>query len=165
MQKLLAIISCLGLLALGGCTNYRPLYGKGPNGEGVSTALASVSVPEQHLRSAQLIRNELLSSMGSATPRFNLILTVTEKTIDVSTLSESNLHRKRFNLVTHYDLVDVSSGKTATAGDSFSNVSYDTIRQPVADLQAASNATERAAQEVGQDLRQRIAAYFSDHPA
>ena len=92
-------------------------------------------------------------------------LTVTEKTIDVSTLSVSNLHRKRFNLAAHYELISVSTGAALASGDSFSNVSFDTVRQPVADLQAADNAVDRAAQEVGQDLRQRMAAYFSDHPA
>ena len=80
------------------------------------------------------------------------------------TLSASNLHRKRFNLAVHYELVNNSSGAVVYSGDSFSNVSFDTVRQPVADLQAATNAMERAAQEVGQDLRQRIAAYFADHP-
>ena len=165
MQKAIAILFCSGLLFLTGCASYRPLYGTGPSGESVSAALATIAVPEQHMRSAQLIRNELLSTMGNGAPRFSLRLTVTEKTIDVSTLSVSNLHRKRFNLAAHYELISVSTGAALASGDSFSNVSFDTVRQPVADLQAADNAVDRAAQEVGQDLRQRMAAYFSDHPA
>ncbi len=147
-----------------GCASYRPLYGKGPTGEGVTSSLAAVAVPEQHTRSAQLVRNELLNSMGSAPVRFLLKMVVTEKVIDVSTLSASNLHRKRFNLAVHYELMNMSSGAISSSGDSFSNVPFDTVRQPVADLQAANNAMERAAQEVGQDLRQRVAAYFADHP-
>ena len=165
MQKAIAILLCAGLLNLIGCTSYRPLYGTAPSGQNVSSVLASVAVPEQHMRSAQLIRNELLSTMGSGVARFSLRLAVTEKTIDVSTLSASNLHRKRFNLTSHYELVNASTGAVLTSGNSFSNVSFDTVRQPVADLQAADNAMERAAQEIGQDLRQRVAAYFSDHPA
>jgi LPS-assembly lipoprotein len=147
-----------------GCASYRPLYGKGPSGEGVTSSLAAVAVPEQPTRSAQLVRNELLNSMGSAPAKFSLKLLVTEKTVDVSTLSASNLRRKRFNLVVHYELVNISSGAVSSSGDSFSNVSFDTVRQPIADLQAANNAMERAAQEVGQDLRQRVAAYFADRP-
>ena len=165
MRVLLSIVLCIGLLSLTGCTSYRPLYGKGPNGEGVTTSLAAVTVPEQHTRSGQLVRNELLSSMGSAPVKFSLKIVLTEKTVDVSILSASNLHRRRFNLAVHYDLVNISSGAIVSSGDSFSNVSFDTVRQPVADLQAADTALERAAQEVGQDLRQRIAAYFADHPA
>jgi LPS-assembly lipoprotein len=165
MRILLSIAMCVGLLLLAGCTSYRPLYGKGPSGEGVTTSLAAVAVPEQHTRSAQLVRNELLNSMGSAPAKFSLKIIVAEKIVDVSTLSASNLRRKRFSLTVHYELVNNSSGVVASSGDSFSNVSFDTVRQPVADLQAASNAMERAAQEVGQDLRQRIAAYFADLPA
>lgn len=164
MRKLISILMCLGTLFVASCTSYRPLYGSGPTGEGVIASLASVAVPEQNTRSAQLVRNELLNGMGSAPVRFTLKMGVTEKTVDVSILSASNLHRKRFNLMVHYELVNISSGAIASSGDSFSNVSFDAVRQPVADLQAANNAMERAAQEVGQDLRQRVAAYFSDHP-
>lgn len=164
MQKASTIAILICLLALNGCTGYRPLYGKGPTGAGVPEALASVSIPEQNSRSGQLIRNEMLSTMGSASSRFSLRLTVTEKTIDVSTLSQSNLRRKRYNLTAHYELVNGVSGKVETTGDSFSNVSFDTVRQPVADLQAANNAMERAATEIGQDLRQRIAAFFAVRP-
>ena len=165
MRILLSIVMCVGLLLLAGCTSFRPLYGKGPDGEGVTSSLAAVGIPEQHARSAQLVRNELLSSMGSAPAKFSLKMLVTEKTVEVSTLSASNLHRKRFSLAVHFELVNISSGAVSNSGDSFSNVSFDTVRQPVADLQAANNAMERAAKEVGQDLRQRNAAYFADHPA
>ena len=165
MEKVAAIVLIIGLSFLTGCASYRPLYGTGPSGENVTTSLAVVSVPEQHTRSAQLIRNELLSTMGKGVSKFVLNMTITEKTIDVSTLSASSLHRKRFNLVAHYELVKSPSGAVVNSGDSFSNVSFDTVRQPVADLQAADNAMARAAQEVGQDLRQRVAAYFADHPA
>ena len=164
MGKTVAILFGFSLLFVSGCAGYRPLYGTGPGGESVVSSLASVSVPEQNMRSAQLIRNELLSTMGSGASKFTLKMTVSEKTIDVSTLSASNLRRKRFNLMVHYDLLNTTSGAIVTSGDSFSNVSFDTVRQPVADLQAADNAMSRAALEIGQDLRQRIAAYFADHP-
>jgi hypothetical protein len=49
----------------------------------------------------------------------------------------------------------VNSGKT------FSAVSYDIIREPVADLQAESNATSRAAKEVASDIHTRLAAYMA----
>ena len=158
----IAVLICL--LTLVGCASYRPLYGKGPSGDGVASYLSAVSVPEQHSRSAQLVRNELLNSLGSSAPRYVLKLVVIEKILDVSTLSASGLHRKRFNLTAHYELAELSSGKSQVSGDSFSNVSFDTIRQPVADLQASDNAMSRAAQEVGQDIHLRLAAYFADRP-
>ena len=156
------IMALLAAVYLAACGSYRPLYGKGPSGEGVSGALASVSVPEQHDRAGQLLRNELLTSMSSnGQQKYVLKLVLTEKTIDVSVLSASNLHRKRYSLTAQYELVETSSGTISSSGSSFSNVSYDVVRQPVADLQAANNAEQRAAGELGQDIRQRIAAYFS----
>jgi LPS-assembly lipoprotein len=164
MRLLLITGMCLSLLFMAGCTSFRPLYGKGPTGEGVSTSLAAVAVPEQRTRSAQLVRNELLNTMGVGTARYTLRLSVSESVAYVSTLTGSNVRRQRFNLTAHYDLLNVSTGAVLSSGDSFSNVSFDTVRQPVADLQASNNAMQRAATEVGQDLRQRVAAYFADHP-
>jgi LPS-assembly lipoprotein len=164
MRLLLTLGLCFSLLFMASCTSFRPLYGKGPTGEGVSTSLAAVAVTEQRTRSAQLIRNELLNSMGTGPARFTLRLNVSESVSYVSAQSGSNVRRQRFNLNAQYDLLNVTTGAVLTSGNSFSNVSFDTVRQPVADLQASNNAMQRAAQEVGQDLRQRIAAYFADHP-
>jgi LPS-assembly lipoprotein len=164
MRLLLTLGMCFGLLFMAGCTSFRPLYGKGPTGEGVSTSLAAVAVPEQRTRSAQLVRNELLNTMGTGPARYTLRLTVAESIGYVSALTVSNVRRQRFNINAHYDLVNIATGAVLASGDSFSNVSFDTVRQPVADLQASNNAMQRAATEVGQDLRQRVAAYFADHP-
>ena len=108
----------------------------------------------------QSYRHEL-GQMEDGSQRYVLKLALTEKIIDVSVLSASNLHRKRLNVSAQYELVETSSGAIANSGSSFSNVSYDVVKQPVADLQAAENAEERAAQELAQDIRQRVAAYFS----
>jgi hypothetical protein len=35
------------------------------------------------------------------------------------------------------------------------------VEQPIADLRAADNARERAAREVAEDIRLRLAAFFS----
>ena len=54
-----------------------------------------------------------------------------------------------------------SSGTVVHTGKTFSNASFDIIRQPFADLQAETNATERAVHEVSSDIRTRLAAYFA----
>jgi LPS-assembly lipoprotein len=164
MRIFLTLGLCFNLLLMPSCTSFRPLYGKGPTGEGVSTSLSAVAIPEQRTRSAQLVRNELLNSMGTGTARFTLRLAVTESVAYVSTLTASDVRRQRFNITARYDLLNATTGAVLTSGNSFSNVSFDTVRQPVADLQASNNAMQRAATEVGQDLRQRVAAYFADHP-
>ena len=69
--------------------------------------------------------------------------------------------RQAILITTNFELVDRSTGKVVNKGTSFARVPYDVIRQPFADLQAQKDATERAAREVGADIRTRLAAYFA----
>jgi hypothetical protein len=71
------------------------------------------------------------------------------------------IERMRLRLTVSYELLEAGSGTKVSSGKTFSAVSYDIIHQPVADLQAESNATDRAAQEVAVDIRTRLAAYMA----
>jgi LPS-assembly lipoprotein len=161
MRRLTTIALLAASLALAGC-NMRPLYGSGADGKGVAVALAGVSVQEQKTRAGQIVRNNLISSFGSSGGG-NLLLKLTpeEKDLQVSSNSAQKLARHRYNLKVKYELTDAQSGEVVTSGASFSNVSFDTVEQPIADLQAAENARDRAAREVAEDIRVRLAAFFS----
>jgi len=161
LKALPALLVMIAALSLSACGTYRPLYGKGPDGVNVAASLASMSVQEQHTRAGQLLRNELLDGSASGQQRYALSLVVTEKVIDVATLSSSSATRRRYNLSAHYELIDTQSSKPVTSGESFSNVEFDTVNVPVSDLQAADNAKARAAKELGQDIRLRLAAFIS----
>ena len=149
------------LVLLGGCS-YRPLYGTGQDGSNVQSVLAGIAVDEQNSRAGQLVRNDLLSTMGStpdATTLYQLKLEPVEKTSLVSALPDQKLQRYRLNV--KFALVNVASGKVVSEGASFSTVSFDTVQQPIADLQAAGNARDRATREVAEDIRLRLAAFVS----
>ena len=164
MKPRSSIVLVVLMLVLAGCSGYRPLYGTGPEGTSVVAALSSVTVPEQRTRIGQLLRNELLSGLNSdGSNKFELRLVITENTSAVSSLTSTTVNRKRYNLSVKYELVALTSGDRITSGNSFANVAYDTVREPVADLQAANNARGRATTEVGQDIRQRLAAFAATH--
>ena len=164
MQRIFRTALLISGLFLAGCASYRPLYGTAPNGASVAATLSEVSISEQRTRAGQLVRNEVLTSSGqNSVSRYELRLVPAEKTIAVSDLAGTNTKRKRYNLSVGYELLDLKSGKVVTKGSSFSNVSFDTVREPVADLQAANSAQGRAAQEVGQDLKLRLAAFIVAH--
>lgn len=147
------------LSGLAGCADYRPLYGQNGAGHSVSADLADVAVEEQTTRVGQIVRNDLLSGLGNnSAARYALRLSPVEKIVPVSSFSSSLPSRYRYNLIVEYTLVNLATGKIVTSGRSFSNVSYDNIAQPVSDLSAMNNAMERAAHEIAQDLRQRVAA-------
>ena len=154
------LLSALCLL-LASCGTYRPLYGKGPDGLNVASVLSSMSVQEQHTRAGQLLRNELLDGTQTGQTHFGLKLDVTERVISVGSVSSTTAVRKRINLTAHYELDAAPTGKVATAGDSFSNVEFDTVNVPVSDLQAEEAARAKAAKELGQDIRLRLATFLA----
>jgi LPS-assembly lipoprotein len=157
------ITGVVASVLLSGC-GYRPLYARKGDGSDVATKLAGISIAEQRTRTGQLVRNELLSSMsppgsGEAT-RFFMTLVIHETVVGVSHLPSSPLDRKRFNLSVAYVLGD-SNRKTVNRGSSQASVAFDTVRQPIADLQARDTAMQKAAIEVAQDIKLRLAAFLS----
>lgn len=161
MRQLTTITLVIVALLLAGCS-YKPLYGSGSDGKGVAVALSGIAVDEQKTRAGQLVRNNLLSSFGTGGSGAQVLrLVPDERSQQLSSNSVSKLERYRYNLKIKYELVDSQTGTVLTGGSSFSNVSYDTVRQPIADLRAAENARERASREVAEDIRLRLAAYFS----
>lgn len=163
MPRLSAILLTVAALVLTGC-GYRPMYGSSATSPGVAGSLASITIPEASDRPGQLVRNELISSMqtGKGTEdRYLLNLTTTLADNGVIQKQQPAVTRQAILITTTYELVDKTSGTVVTKGTTFSRVAYDVIRQPFADLQAEKDATERAAREVGADIRTRLAAFFA----
>ena len=162
MRRAPAILVVAAALLLAGC-GYRPLYGSSSETAGVAATLSSVSIPEAEDRVGQLIRNDLLSSMraGEGEQKYTLLLKPVVKRSGVIDKPQPNVTRDAITLAVSYELVERSSGTVVHTGKTFSNASFDIIRQPFADLQAETNATERAVHEVSSDIRTRLAAYFA----
>lgn len=160
--KHLSVVLLVGLgLALSACS-HRPLYGRTEGNAAVASQLSDVAVEQQHNRAGQLVRNELISGFGSSGgSKYLLKLVAVEKTDSVSSVASNVVDRHRYRLTVTYQLIAAGSGEELAGGKSFSNVSYDTVQEPVADLQAAENARDRAARELAQDLRLRISAFFA----
>lgn len=159
------VIYCLVvLLSLAGC-GYKPLYSSGSDGRGVVASLSSIAIQEPDSRAGQLVRNSLLSSMRPAgTAQENLYKLVLKPQVAQSPLVDQTLpgiKRIRMRLTVSYQLLEASSGSEVNSGKTFSAVSYDVIREPIADLQAESNAMDRAAREVAADIHTRLAAYMA----
>jgi LPS-assembly lipoprotein len=160
----LSIAAALAAALLVGCTNYRPLYGSSGATEGVAVELSGITVAEQKNRAGQLVRNELMSVMrGGGSNDYMLELLPEETTRKISEPAGQKLDRYRYTLKMKYALHRAGDNTVISEGSAFSNVSYDTVEQPVSDLQAAENAKLRAAKEVSEDIRLRLAAYLSSH--
>ena len=162
MLRAPAIVLLAAALALAGC-GYRPLYGSSAENAGVAATLTSVAIPEAEDRVGQLIRNDLISSMraGTGEQKYTLLLKPVVKKNGVIDKPQPNVTRDAITLSVSYELVERASGNTVNKGRTFSQASFDVIRQPFADLQAETNATERAGHEVRAAIRTRLAAYFA----
>ncbi|MFM8746317.1 MAG: LPS assembly lipoprotein LptE [Aestuariivirga sp.] len=162
MGKLPAMLCVAAALALAGC-GYRPLYGSAQGNGGVAGSLSSISIPEAGDRAGQLVRNDLLSSMqsGKGEDRYLLNLTTVVADNNIVAKRQPAVTRQSIQITATYQLVEKSTGAVLTQGTTFARASYDVIRQPFADQQAQTDATERAALEVSADIRTRLAAHFA----
>jgi LPS-assembly lipoprotein len=162
MLRVPASLLLVAALVLAGCS-YRPLYGTTSETAGVAATLTSVTIPEAEDRVGQLIRNDLISSMraGKGEDKYSLILKPVVKNSGQIQRPQSSTTREAITLSVSYELVERASGNIVHSGKTFSQASYDVISQPFADLQAETNATERAVHEVSADIRTRLAAYFA----
>jgi LPS-assembly lipoprotein len=164
MHSLGRILLLTSALVLSGC-GFSPLYGTGPDGSSVSSQLAGISVDEQNTRLGQLVRNEIVSSVtpagdtGGRTHRLFLEAIGSEAEA-IEAINTESL-RQHYTANVSFVLYDNSTGKAVYSGKTFSQVAYDRVDVPAANLQAQVNAQERAAREVGQDIRTRIAAYLA----
>ena len=167
MPKAGLAATCAALaMLLSGCGNIHPLYGDAGLSASVASELASVSIPEPDTRLAQLIRNDLVSTMrpvGTAAPnRYSLEIDArAQEDRTIETTSAQRTLRRTVRLNVSFALHDQGSGKVLYQGKTFSQADYDEVGQPFADLQAETDAVERAAREVSTDIRTRIAAHFA----
>ena len=156
-------ISLAVLLIVPGC-GYRPLYSTSNLQASTVNKLQDIEIPEPTSRREQLIRNEILSSIGSngrTSGRYRLSFTSKSNSVNTVENFDSNILRKSYRLNVKFTLTDKNTGKVVLNGTTFSHVSYDRTAAPFSDYQALINAREKAAREIGSDISTRLAAFFS----
>jgi LPS-assembly lipoprotein len=159
----------LGVMALAiglsvSACGFQPLYGTSPTGSNVATELSAVAIDEQDTRLGQLIRNDLLSTMSgtaAGATRYRLQLMALDGTKTMIENDNEDTRRFNYRVNVAYRLIDRHTGQELNSGKTFSQVSYDRTTSDFSNVQAETNAMERAAKEVGSDIRTRLAAYFA----
>jgi LPS-assembly lipoprotein len=150
-------------LVLAGC-GFQPLYGEREGTAPLTAALNGVAVDQQKTRVGQLIRNEFLADVPpgqGGVSAWRLELEPEAREVNEIEAHDTDVLRKTYRLNVTFRLTDNRTGKPVYSGKTFSYVSYDRVTSPLANVQAATNAQERAAREVGTDIRTRIAAYLA----
>jgi LPS-assembly lipoprotein len=150
-------------LVLAGC-GFQPLYGEREGTAPLTASLNGVAVDQQKTRVGQLIRNEFLADVPpgqGGVSNYRLEIEPEAREINEIEAPNTDVLRKTYRLNVIFRLSDNRTGKPVYSGKTFSYVSYDRVSSPLANVQAATNAEERAAREVGTDIRTRIAAYLA----
>jgi LPS-assembly lipoprotein len=169
----LASVACLGGLTAG-C--FQPLYGQTSlnGGPAIGTALARVDVANipapagsSEARVAVEVRNQLLFNItGGADPpppthRLAIRMTSNRVSVIVDVVS-GRPDVENYGLNVTFTLTEIKTGKQVMQGNTFARVSYDIPgqEQRFARARALRDTENRAAKEVADNIKARLASYF-----
>ncbi len=170
------LVGALALAAtLGGC--FEPLYGERSlaGGPGLKARMAAVdvSIPDVPngtplARIANEVRNDLIFDLqggsGGNTPTHSLKIQLSSQNqqviVDITT---ARADVQQFGINAVYTLIEKATGKPVISGQTFSRVSYDNPGQAqrFANARGLRDAENRAARQISDNIRARLAAYFT----
>ena len=170
--RLLAVAALAALTA--GC--FQPMYAEHSDGTpGLREKLMGVEIPpvdkpnaSREARVGVAIRNALAFKLyGSATgmpPTHRLVLRFNSARTSLMVSTATGLPTsENYNLDAQYNLIDLATDKSVMTGTTFSHVSYDMpgSYQRFARSRAFRDAEDRAAEEIAENIKTRLASFFT----
>jgi LPS-assembly lipoprotein len=170
--RLFAVVALAGLTA--GC--FQPMYAEHADGTpGLREKLMGIEVPpvdkanaSPEARVGVAIRNSLMFKLyGSATgmpPTHRLVLRFTDTRSSLMVSITTGLPTSEIVSVdAQFNLIEIATGRSVMTGTTFSHTSYDMpgSYQRFARQRAARDAEDRAAEEIAENIKTRLAAYFT----
>ena len=158
-RRIAALGAALALPMLGGC-GFTPLYAA----PGVTPGLSSVQVITPEGRTGHLLSEDLQDDLAADVgkpPLYRLALDVDETRYARGLTTERLATWYELSVHVRYSLIEISSGRTLTAGIMPINVSYNAANDPYAGIVAQQDGQKRAASEAAQRIRIKLAAWFA----
>jgi LPS-assembly lipoprotein len=170
ISRLLAALALAGLTA--GC--FQPLYGEktaGGVGDKMSTVeVAPIAVPNgtRLSRVSGEVRNELMYALtgggpaGTTNYRLDIKMDSSLRSVIVD-IDTARPEFQNYGIDATYTLVEVGTGKKVVTGTTFSRVSYNIPgqQQRFAGDRGLRDAENRAAKVIADNIRSRLASYFT----
>lgn len=156
------------MLATGcGDSGFRPLYASTAlNGSDVNEKLAQLEVAPIPGRVGQRVRNELIfQSTGggyAAEPVYRLEIVLTESISATLVQIDGNSSGSVYNLKAKFRLVRLDDRSVALEGDSYGRIAFQRFDSVFANVRARKDAENRAARNVADDMKSRLAAFLSN---
>ena len=161
-SRTILAIALAGLLF--GC-GFRPLYGTTETDRRVADLLAQVRIETIPDRTGQKLRNFLLDRINPAgqpaRPHYYLSVKIGISRIDLGILRDETATRAILVLTANYFLRDRARKVTLIQGSTQSTNSFNIVASDFATLSGETDAIERAAREISDDIKTRLALYFT----
>jgi len=159
-----SLLALAGLLPLAAACGFQPLYGTTPAGSSVSNELAAVRIAPLRERNGQILHNLLrdrLNPYGQPVePRYQLSISVSQVAEETGIRRDETATRAVLTLYASYALSD-AQGQVLTEGKARSSSGYNILDSSYASTVARQDAQERALTDLAEDLKLRLASYFS----
>ena len=150
------------LMFLTAC-GFHPLYG-GPTGQIRRLELSQVEVTPIESRVGVELRNALIERLTPdgepAYPQYRLDITMRETREGVAIQADASITRYNYQLLGHYELFDLGSGKIVYNGDARSVSAYNVAASPYATLSAERDVAERTATDLSDQIELALALFF-----
>ena len=151
-------------LVLSGC-GFRPLYGTAGINHNISDQLAQIRIETIPDRTGQQLWNFLLDRLNPngqpANPLYYLMVTINITRTDFGIERDNTATRAILVLAANYRLVDRTKKTTLVKGSTHSTNSFNIVGSDFATLSAETDATKRASREVSDNIKTRLALYFT----
>ena len=167
----------VGLLlpALAGC-GFQPLNSRTAADGGASTGtkgsldeLAAIRVAPLSDRAGQemhnLLRDRLNPSGQPTAPKYELVVQLSESIREVALESDETATRADLSITANYSLRRFDNQKLVSSGRSRSVSSYNILEKQFASTISEADARSRTLRDIADDIRIRLAAYFSSAEA
>ena len=163
--RLLGIFAII--IALSSC-GFSPLYARSEHPAGTaetaeSNALSRIDVATIAGRGGQLLHNRLNDILSpSGRPQFRLDVQLTENIDDFGIRRDTSATFARMTVSANFKLFDLSrpDAQPLVTGTVRAINSYNILQSTFATLSAEEDARARASEQLGGDIRIRLAAYF-----
>jgi LPS-assembly lipoprotein len=152
-------------LSLGAC-GFKPLYAVGTTPDGVNTYMTQVFVEPIPGRQGVHLRNQLMDALTpEGTPSaaaYRLSIKLEDVKEGLAIQENTQITRYNYSLLAKYELRDAVSGEVLDHGTTRAIAAYNVVDSQFATQSAERDAQERAAREVGEDIRLRLGLYFEN---
>jgi LPS-assembly lipoprotein len=164
----MALLLCAVLAACGFEPMYAERTGTPPPGvpaqSGVQSDMLGTRVGTIADRVGQVLRNQLVDRLNPqgepGQPVYYLMVRLNEQKESVLTRSDEFSTATNLRLIADYEVRD-PQGNVLTTGYSRAVTRYNTLQSPYATIAAEQSARERAARDLAEDIRAKLAVFYA----